>query len=144
MYTHVRLCTEGCQASCFELGSAVYEPSDQENNFRKCPVIWMYIYITIFGFVARLWSVSSIFLKPYGNTMWKILIMRFVMVLKLQKLTVHVARIEDNSNALGHFMCNSKEQLCTPRWKAKTQKFILRKAHCEHVSWNVVAEKNNP
>ena len=71
--------------------------------------------IMTFGFVdAFLLSVSSIFLKPSGNTMWKILIMRFVMVLKLQKLTVHIARIEDQSNALGRFTCNSKERLCTP------------------------------
>jgi len=70
--------------------------------------------------------------------------MRFVMVLKLQKLTAHVAWVEDQSNALGRFMCNTKERLCTPRWKTKTQKCILRKVHREDVSWNVVAEKNNP
>jgi len=69
MYTHVRLCTEGWQASRFELDSVVCEPSDHENNFRKCPVIWTYIYITIFGFVIDFYEVCPVFFWSHTATL---------------------------------------------------------------------------
>lgn len=72
--------------------------------------------------------------------MWKILIMRFVMVLKVQKLTVHVARIEDRSNALDVSCATQKSDFAHRRERRKHKNFLW-KPHHEDVSWNVVAEK---